>query len=124
MLLHLNACFEIVHHYHHYLKYQNGILIILLIWVLCLEDVNLYKLPDISDWNTNIVTTFKAMFNSCIKLTELPDISKWNTSNITDMSFVFEGCTSLSKLPDISNWNTNNVTTFSEMFENCYVYFL
>ena len=58
-----------VNHYHHYLIFQNGILI-----------------------------NMKNMFSWCESLSSLPDISKWNTNNVNNMSYMFDGCESLSSL--------------------------
>ena len=79
---------------------------------------SLLSLPDISKWNTNIVTNMSFMFYGCSSLLSLPDISKWNTNNITKMNRLFFGCSSLSSLPDISKWNTNNVI-MNDIFSNC-----
>ena len=59
------------------------------------------------------------MFYKCSLLSFLPDISKWNTNIVTNMVEMFSGCSSLSSLPDISKWNTNNVIDMSKMFYKC-----
>ena len=77
------------------------------------------SLPDISQWNTQIVINMSHLFSGCESLLSLPNISNWNTQNVRDMSFMFFCCNSLSSLPDISNWNTQNVTNMSHMFFDC-----
>ena len=83
------------------------------------ECSKLSSLPDISKWNTIIVTHMRNMFYGCSSLSSLPDISKWNTSNVIDMRNMFYGCSSLSSLPDISKWNTSNVIDISSIFYKC-----
>ena len=68
---------------------------------------SLSSLPDLSNWNTNNVTTMNHMFEGCSSLSSLPQISKWNTNNVTEMTMLFNKCSSLSSIPNISKWNTN-----------------
>ena len=56
------------------------------------------------------------MFENCSLLSFLPDIYNWNTNIVTDISYMFKGCSSLSYLPEISFWNTNNAIDMSNLF--------
>ena len=67
--------------------------------------------------NTSKVTTMRAMFSSCNRLTWL-DLSGFDTSNVTDMCAMFQNCNALSSL-DISTFNTSKVTDMSFMFDAC-----
>ena len=42
-----------------------------------------------------------SIFSGFKSLWKLPDISKWNTQNVIDKSNMFYGCILLSTLPDI-----------------------
>ena len=72
---------------------------------------------DVSNFNTEKVTTMHCMFNSCSNLTSL-DVSNFNTSNVTIMNSMFDGCSKLTSL-DVSNFNTSKVTSMQYMFRNC-----
>ena len=52
-------------------------------------------LPDISEWNTEIVMDINSIFYDYILLKSLPDISKWNTKNVSNMKYLFGNCSSL-----------------------------
>ena len=81
--------------------------------------VNLYSLPDLSNWDTSLVTNMSFMFCCCISLTSFEGISKWNISNVSNISFMFWGCSTLKSIPDISNWNTSHTTDMSYLFNRC-----
>ena len=81
--------------------------------------MNLYSLPDISNWDTSLVTNMSFMFCCCISLASFEGISKWNISNVSNISFMFWGCSTLKEIPDISNWNTAHVTDMSYLFNRC-----
>ena len=81
--------------------------------------VNLYSLPDLSNWDTSLVTNMSFMFCCCISLTSFEGISKWNISNVSNISFMFWGCSTLKSIPDISNWNTSHITDMSYLFNRC-----
>jgi surface protein len=49
------------------------------------------------------------MFEYCTSLISLPDISRWNTSLVTDMNHLFAHCSSLKSLPDLFEWKTSKV---------------
>ena len=57
------------------------------------------------------------MFYNCNSLSSL-DISNFNTEIVTSMEEMFRYCTLLSSL-DLSNFNTQNVITMERMFYNC-----
>ena len=74
---------------------------------------------DLSEINTDNLTTINSMFEDCSSLVDL-NLSNFNTNNITDMSRLFYNCQKLKKLDLLkSNFNTNNVTNMNRMFYNC-----
>ena len=74
--------------------------------VMFLSDADMYA-PD----------SCEDMFNGCTALTTL-DLSNFNTENVTSMAHTFLGCTALTTL-DLSNFDTSNVMTMSYMFQGC-----
>ena len=72
---------------------------------------------DLSNFNTEKVTYMGYMFQYCSALTTL-NLSNFDTQSVTDMSYMFSNCKSLTTL-DLSNFNTQSVTNMSEMFSNC-----
>ena len=60
----------------------------------------------------NIIDIY-CMFNSFPSLLSIPDISNWNTIIITDMSQIFYYCSSLLTLPDLSKLAISNVSDMS-----------
>ena len=101
-----------------YLPDLNGILIMLMIWVICFIIVVLY-LSDISKCNTNNVKDMSYMFYNWGSLKYLPDIFKWNTNNVNNLSYLLYNCCSLKSLPDISKWNSKNLNNLSYLLYNC-----
>lgn len=75
------------------------------------------KAADLSGIDTSSVTSMKAMFWNCSKLTEV-NLSGINTSNVTDMNAVFYNCSNIVTL-DLSSFDTSNVTTMNNMFRGC-----
>ena len=57
------------------------------------------------------------MFSRCTSLTEI-NLSNFNTENVTTITGMFSDCTSLTTL-DLSNFNTENVTSMRTMFSSC-----
>ena len=57
------------------------------------------------------------MFWNCKNLTSL-DLSNFNTENVTTMNDMFSGCKNLTSL-NLSNFNTENVTYMEYMFYGC-----
>ena len=78
---------------------------------------SLTYLPDISNWNTENISTAIGVFAYCSKLTYLPDISKWNINKATDIGRMFEGCSSLIEIPNIGKWN--NIQNADDIFKGC-----
>ena len=72
---------------------------------------------NVSNFNTENVTTMNAMFNGCSSLTSL-DVSNFNTNQVANMTYMFSGCSKLTSL-DLSNFSTKKVTNISYMFANC-----
>ena len=68
---------------------------------------------DLSNFNTNNVTSMYCMFSDCSSLTSL-NLSNFNTNNVTNMSYMFSYCSSLTSLT-LSNFNTSNVTNMRSM---------
>ena len=72
---------------------------------------------DVSNWDASQVTNMNTAFQNCSKLTQL-DVSNWDTSQVKSMYAMFYGCSSLTQL-DVSNFDMSNVTSMSAMFQNC-----
>ena len=72
---------------------------------------------DLSSFDTRSVMDMSSMFSVCQSLTSL-DLSSFDTRNVTDMGSMFDGCNSLIGL-DLSSFDTKNVTYMSSMFRNC-----
>ena len=72
---------------------------------------------DLSSFDTRSVMGMSSMFSVCQSLTSL-DLSSFDTRNVTDMGSMFDGCNSLTGL-DLSSFDTKNVTYMSSMFRNC-----
>ena len=69
--------------------------------------------PALADWQTERVTTMRAMFAGAPFAN--PKVDSWNTSRVTDMSGVFQGSTRAK--PKVNHWDTSQVTTFAGMFQ-------
>ena len=72
---------------------------------------------DVSDFNTEKVTSMSSMFVNCSNIESL-DVSNFKTENVTSMYQMFNGCSNLTEL-DLTNFNTSNVTNMALMFQNC-----
>jgi len=75
------------------------------------------QLLDVSNFNTENVTSMYAMFYNCPKLSSL-NVSNFNTAKVTNMSRMFYGCQKITSL-ELTSFNTSNVTDMSYMFYNC-----
>ena len=65
------------------------------------------KKLNLSNFNTQNVSSMNRMFNKCLLLKEL-DISHFNIDNVEDMSFMFKGCNDdLKKKVKEQNQNIN-----------------
>ena len=84
-------------------------------WFFASKDLT--TIEGLEYFNTEKVTSMRAMFSSCISLTSL-DVSKFNTQNVTSMGAMFANCNSLTSL-DVSKFNTQNVTDMYAMFYGC-----
>ena len=69
---------------------------------------------DLSNFNTENVTSMKYMFSGCKNLKNI-NLSAFNTENVTNMSYMFYECLKLEKIY-LSTFNTENVTDMSGMF--------
>lgn len=78
--------------------------------------VNLIS-ADLSNVNTENVTSMENMFCGCESLASL-DLSLFDTRNVTYMSDMFHGCKSLASL-NLSGFDTRNVTHMNNIFIGC-----
>ena len=66
------------------------------------------------------LTSTRAWFTGCKKLTTIKGIENLTTSSVTNMSRMFMNCESLTSLEFSHNgWNTANVTDMNSMFSGC-----
>ena len=72
---------------------------------------------DISNFDTNNVTSMRYMFNSGTSLESL-DLSHFQTSKVTTMENMFSVCSRLTSL-NLSSFDLSNVTIMASMFYNC-----
>ena len=72
---------------------------------------------DLSSFDTRNVTNMHHMFGDSESLTNL-DLSSFDTKSVTDMSFMFLDCDSLTSL-DLSSFDTRNLTIMYGMFSGC-----
>ena len=73
---------------------------------------------DLSNLNTQNVTTTKAMFKDTY-ITDFIGIEKLNTSNVTDMSEMFFRVSPVYDYTlNLNSWNTSKVETFEKMFSS------
>ena len=70
---------------------------------------------DLSNINTNVITSYRYAFNNCIKL-EFDENAFKNlvTSNCVSIIYIFYNCSSFNNAETIKfpNWDTSNVTNF------------
>ena len=74
---------------------------------------------DLSSWNTAAVTAMTSAFRVCEGLTSL-NLTGWNTASVTTMEKMFYECHNLATIEGISEWVTESVTNMKEMFYQCY----
>ena len=72
---------------------------------------------DLSSFDTRNVTNMHNMFGESESLTNL-DLSSFDTKSVTDMAFMFQYCKSLTSL-DLSSFDTRNLTIMYGMFGGC-----
>lgn len=68
-------------------------------------------------WDTQNVTTMKAMFLNCKKLNGI-DVFGWALDSVTDTSHMFYCNYALTAL-DVANWNVEKIEDMGFMFYNC-----
>lgn len=87
------------------------------------ENINIFEIGDLSEWDTSNVTDMSYMFcetgygESELILTGL---SNWDTSNVTNMEAMFlgyAGSYSGIEIENLSDWDTSQVTNMNSMFE-------
>jgi len=71
---------------------------------------------DLSQWNTNKVTTLYAMFRSCALFNS--DLNRWDVSQVTDMASLFDGAESFNT--NIESWDVSRVVDMNHMFDSAY----
>jgi surface protein len=76
-----------------------------------------YESLDLSNFNSENVTTFESMFTHCTNLKEV-NMDNLNTKNVTNIHSMFMGCENLDEL-DLTSFNVENVTDASGMFYGC-----
>lgn len=76
------------------------------------------KTLDLTNFNTDQVTTMTNMFAGCSSIEEL-DLRSFDTSNVTQMIATFYGCTSMKEIKVSEKWTTENVTSTTHMFLSC-----
>jgi surface protein len=72
---------------------------------------------DLSNFNTENVTTMQSMFDGASSLIAL-NLSNFNTENVTTMHSLFRDLTQITGIEGLENFNTSNVTTMQDMFYN------
>ena len=77
---------------------------------------NLYNIEGITTWDTGSALDMSNMFNDCRKIKSL-DLSNFNTENVSSFYEMFLNCTSLETL-NLDNWNLNNIIYNQYMFMN------
>ena len=63
--------------------------------------------------DTSKATSMRSMFDHCLDMTSIPEL---DTSNVTNMYGMFYGCSNLTTIPKL---DTSKVRTMYEMFRNC-----
>ena len=72
---------------------------------------------DLSNINTERITSFAQLFYGCAKLEEV-DISSFGSAQVTDCSSMFAGCETITEI-DISVLDAASLTSTTYMFNNC-----
>ena len=72
---------------------------------------------NLSNINTQSISTMKGMFYNCKKLLNL-DLSRFYTPGLTNMSEMFYGCMAIKSL-NLSSFDTQKSTTMEKMFYKC-----
>ena len=73
---------------------------------------------DLSNFDTSNVTNMSFMFNQCNRIKEIKGISQFVTNKVKTFEAMFQGCFELEYL-DFSNFDTSNVINMEFMFNKC-----
>ena len=76
------------------------------------------NMVNLSNINTENITSLRYIFFGCSALTEL-DLSGWDVGNVTTINGLFGYCENLLRI-NISNWDTSSVTNMDYMFDSGY----
>lgn len=80
---------------------------------------------DFANCDTSRVGNMYAMFLSCTRLYRLENLTNFNTANVTDMSYMFWQCGTATgvgmKELNVTSFDTSRVTTMCNMFRNVVV---
>jgi len=71
---------------------------------------------DVSNLNTNGVTSLKEVFSKDPKLISISGLENWDTSKVTTMDGLFLNSNSLKDINSLKNWNTSNLSSMYSMF--------
>ncbi len=73
---------------------------------------------DVSNFNTEYVTTMRNMFAACQSLSQV-DISSFTTPRVENMSYMFSGCSVLQTVT-MGSFSNDKLTNMSYMFNECW----
>ena len=80
---------------------------------------NSSKITSVNIINKIVPKNIASWFSNLHELVEINNLTNMNTENVTSMKWMFCGCESMTSL-DLSSLNTSNVTDMSGMFSNDY----
>ena len=80
----------------------------------CIELIKI----DLTNFETNEITSFKGLFQGCVNLKEIKGLNNIKTSQIVNLENMFHNCENIEYL-DLSNFDTRNVYYFNSMFKFC-----
>ena len=72
---------------------------------------------DLSNFNTEHVTTMRSMFKDCINLINIT-FGNMDTSNVVDMEKLFFNCNKITSI-DLSHFDTSSLENARELFSHC-----
>lgn len=75
------------------------------------------EIPGLEDFDTSGVTTFAAMFSTCLRFKEA-DLSKWSVGAVTSTSSMFATCRGIQKI-DLHGWKATALVNAASMFATC-----
>lgn len=82
----------------------------------CFSDVSAMKKINVSNFNTQKVTSMYAIFNNCTSLNEIIGLENWDTSNVTNLKKLFHKSKIEYGLESVENWNVKKVTNLFSAF--------